>query len=109
MIADSENTHFFASDEPSLEFSLESYKNLEIKRGYKETDQLGGLDPYSASKVGAEIGSAITKLNGVELLILLDSGKYISIIQEAGDKNFMSGQAVKIIRSGGKSRVLPRN
>ena len=67
------------------------------------------LGSLIGSKVGAEIGSAITKLNGVELLILLDSGKYVSIIQEAGDKNFMSGQAVKIIRSGGKSRVLPRN
>ena len=35
--------------------SDKSYKNLEIKRGYKETDQLGGLDPYSASKACAEI------------------------------------------------------
>lgn len=35
--------------------SDKSYKNLEIKRGHKETDQLGGLDPYSASKACAEI------------------------------------------------------
>ena len=31
------------------------YKNLEIKRGYKEEDVLGGKDPYSASKAAAEI------------------------------------------------------
>ncbi len=31
------------------------YKNLEIKRGYKESDVLGGIDPYSASKASAEI------------------------------------------------------
>jgi CDP-glucose 4,6-dehydratase len=31
------------------------YKNLEIKRGYKENDILGGEDPYSASKAAAEI------------------------------------------------------
>ena len=31
------------------------YKNVEIKRGYKENDILGGKDPYSASKVSAEI------------------------------------------------------
>jgi CDP-glucose 4,6-dehydratase len=31
------------------------YKNLEVKRGYKETDVLGGVDPYSASKASAEI------------------------------------------------------
>ena len=31
------------------------YKNLEIKKGYKETDILGGFDPYSASKASAEL------------------------------------------------------
>ena len=31
------------------------YKNLEKKGGYKETDILGGIDPYSASKASAEI------------------------------------------------------
>ena len=35
--------------------SDKSYKNLEIKRGYKETDILGGSDPYSASKASAEL------------------------------------------------------
>ncbi len=31
------------------------YKNLEIKKGYKENDLLGGSDPYSASKAAAEL------------------------------------------------------
>ena len=31
------------------------YKNLEQKKGYKENDILGGIDPYSASKASAEI------------------------------------------------------
>jgi len=31
------------------------YKNLEINRGYKEVDVLGGEDPYSASKAATEI------------------------------------------------------
>ena len=31
------------------------YKNFEIKRGYRETDILGGIDPYSASKASAEL------------------------------------------------------
>ena len=35
--------------------SDKSYKNLEIKRGYKEDDILGGYDPYSASKACAEL------------------------------------------------------
>ena len=35
--------------------SDKSYKNLEIKRGYKEDDILGGMDPYSASKASADL------------------------------------------------------
>ena len=35
--------------------SDKAYKNLEKKTGYKETDLLGGLDPYGASKSAAEI------------------------------------------------------
>ncbi len=35
--------------------SDKSYKNLEIKRGYKEEDELGGADPYSSSKASAEL------------------------------------------------------
>ena len=31
------------------------YKNKEIKRGYSEIDELGGDDPYSASKAATEI------------------------------------------------------
>ncbi len=35
--------------------SDKSYKNLELKRGYRENDILGGFDPYSASKGSAEL------------------------------------------------------
>lgn len=35
--------------------SDKSYKNLEKKNGYKESDRLGGSDPYSASKAAAEL------------------------------------------------------
>ena len=35
--------------------SDKAYKNLEIKRGYKENDILAGTDPYSASKSCADI------------------------------------------------------
>ena len=35
--------------------SDKSYKNLEIERGYREDDILGGYDPYSASKGAAEL------------------------------------------------------
>lgn len=34
------------------------YENREYERGYKETDRLGGHDPYSASKAAAELVAA---------------------------------------------------
>jgi CDP-glucose 4,6-dehydratase len=34
------------------------YENRKQKRGYRETDRLGGHEPYSASKAGAEIVTA---------------------------------------------------
>ena len=33
---------------------------MEIKRGYKENDILGGYDQYSASKASAELKSNLT-------------------------------------------------
>ena len=35
--------------------SDKSYRNLELDRGYIETDIIGGYDPYSASKACAEL------------------------------------------------------
>ena len=35
--------------------SDKAYKNVEKKKGYKETDVLAGIDPYSASKSSTEI------------------------------------------------------
>ena len=35
--------------------SIDVYENVGKIKGYKETDMLGGVDPYSASKVCAEI------------------------------------------------------
>ena len=35
--------------------SDKTYKNIETKKGYKETDILGGVDPYSGSKASADI------------------------------------------------------
>ena len=37
--------------------SDKAYKNLELKRGYKENDILSGTDPYSASKACADIAA----------------------------------------------------
>ena len=57
--------------------------------------------------VGSKIGDAATRKPAIELLLNLDSGKTVSIIQEEGDYSFAVGQRVKIIKNKGKSRVMP--
>ena len=69
------------------------YKNLEIKRGYKETDTLMGNDPYSASKSCAEI------------IINMFINSYI----DKGNVNICSTRAGNVIGGGDWSpdRIIP--
>ena len=65
---------------------------------------VGGL---IGSRVGSEVGNIATRKNAIELLVALDDGKTVSIIQEASDDLFEKGIRVKVITSAGKTRVLP--
>ena len=72
-----------------------------------ESDIAGVLGALVGSAVGSKIGDAATKKPAIELLLDLDSGKTVSIIQEEGEHSFAVGQRVKIIKNKGKSRVMP--
>jgi outer membrane lipoprotein SlyB len=67
----------------------------------------GVLGALVGSAVGSKIGDAATRKPAIELLLDLDSGKTVSIIQEEGDYSFAVGQRVKVIKNKGKSRVMP--
>ena len=67
----------------------------------------GVLGALVGSAVGSKMGDAATRKPAIELLLDLDSGKTVSIIQEEGDYSFAVGQRVKIIKNKGKSRVMP--
>jgi len=72
-----------------------------------ESDIAGVLGALVGSALGAKAGDAATRKPAIELLLDLDSGKTVSIIQEEGDYAFAAGQRVKIIKNKGKSRVMP--
>jgi|TARA_B100000767_G_scaffold145867_1_gene137524 outer membrane lipoprotein SlyB len=72
-----------------------------------ESDIAGVLGALVGSALGAKAGDAATRKPAIELLLDLDSGKTVSIIQEEGDYSFATGQRVKIIKNKGKSRVMP--
>ncbi len=70
------------------------YENIETFYGYKETDQLGGKDPYSASKAYAEI----------------ISNSYIrSILNRKENINIATARAGNVIGGGdwSKDRLIP--
>ena len=86
---------------------------------------VGGDDDETTQEVGAVVGTAVgsvvgqnvsenlTRKAGVEIIVKLDSNeREISIVQEMPedvDYSFRSGDKVRIVRSGGKSRVVPYN
>ena len=72
-----------------------------------ESDIIGVLGAMVGSAIGSKVGDAATRKPAIELLLDLDSGRTVSIIQEAGDYSFAVGQRVKVIKNAGKSRVMP--
>ena len=70
------------------------YENLEKKSGYKETDVLGGSDPYSASKASVEI---------------LYSSYFRSFLKKKTNINSATTRAGNVIGGGDKSknRLIP--
>lgn len=58
---------------------------------------LGGI-------IGQSVERSANERPGVELTVLLDSGKYIAVVQEA-DEQFRSGDRVRIVSGRGTTRV----
>ena len=59
---------------------------------------LGGI-------IGQGVERSANERAGVELTVLLDSGKYIAVVQEA-DAAFRSGDRVRIVSGRGMTRVI---
>lgn len=86
---------------------------------------IGGEDDETTREVGAVVGTAVgsvvgqnvgeslSRKAGVEIIIKLDTNeREISVVQEMPedvDYSFRAGDKVRIVRSGGKARVVPYN
>ncbi|HLD09159.1 MAG TPA: glycine zipper 2TM domain-containing protein [Methylophilaceae bacterium] len=53
---------------------------------------------------GAAIEEGVTRKDGIEITVKLDSGGLVAVVQEA-DEQFRPGEKVRILESGGTSRV----
>ena len=78
------------------------------------TREVGAVvGPAVGSVVGQNVGESLSRKAGVEIIIKLDTNeREISIVQEVPediDYSFRAGDKVRIVRSGGKARVVPYN
>lgn len=59
---------------------------------------LGGL-------AGAATEEAVTRKQGIEITVRLDSGRTIAVVQEDTGEPFAAGDRVRLLESGGQVRV----
>lgn len=71
------------------------YKNIESKNGYKESDTLGGYDPYSSSKAAVEL--------------IVESWRSSFIDSKKSPKSLSTARAGNVIGGGdwSKNRLIP--
>lgn len=66
----------------------------------------GVLGAVGGGVAGQAIEEGTTRKNGVEITVRLDNGELRAIVQEETDK-FVAGQRVRLLTSGGVTRVSP--
>ncbi len=66
----------------------------------------GVLGAVGGGVAGQAIEEGTTRKNGVEITVRLDNGELRAIVQEEADK-FVAGQRVRLLTSGGVTRVSP--
>lgn len=66
----------------------------------------GVLGAVGGGIAGSAIEEGATRKQGVEITVRLENGELRAIVQEEGDK-FVAGQKVRLLTSGGVTRVSP--
>ena len=64
----------------------------------------GGAGAVVGGLAGAAAEEGLTRKDGIEVTVKLDSGNLIAVVQEA-DEQFSPGDKVRIVESGGVARV----
>jgi outer membrane lipoprotein SlyB len=64
------------------------------------------LGAVGGGLAGAALEEGVTRKQGVEITVRLDNGELRAIVQEESDK-FVAGQKVRLLTSGGVTRVSP--
>jgi outer membrane lipoprotein SlyB len=64
----------------------------------------GVLGAVAGALAGSAVEEGLTRKDGVEITVKLDNGSLVAIVQEA-DEQFHPGEKVRLLQSGGVTRV----
>ncbi|MGB0965509.1 MAG: glycine zipper 2TM domain-containing protein [Litorivicinus sp.] len=79
-----------------------------VSSGDRESRIGAVLIGAAGAVVGNKAEEALTQAQGLEMILTLDSGRVLSVVQEvASVDEFLPGQRIKLIGSGKNSRVSP--
>jgi len=63
------------------------------------------LGAVAGGVAGAAAEESITRKTGLEIVVRLDSGRTIAVVQEDTGESFARGDRVRVLESGGQARV----
>ena len=63
------------------------------------------LGAVAGGVAGSAVEEGVTRSNGVEVTVQLDSGRLIAVVQEDQGENFAPGQRVRLVKDGRTTRV----
>ena len=63
------------------------------------------LGAVAGGVAGSAAEEAITRKTGIEITVRMDSGRTIAVVQEDTGESFARGDRVRILESGGQTRV----
>jgi outer membrane lipoprotein SlyB len=73
--------------------------------GHRESAIVGVIGAVAGAVAGNAIERMSTREEAVEVLVQLRNGERRAIVQAKGNENFVSGEPVIIVTTGGKARV----
>ena len=67
---------------------------------------VSGVGAVAGAALGNAVERGVTKEQAVEILLQLRNGERRAIVQAQGNENWVSGEPVIIVTTGGKARVV---
>jgi len=74
--------------------------------GRREGQVVGVIGAVAGAVIGNAIERSSTREDALEIIVQLRNGERRAVVQARGDESFSSGDAVILVTTGGKTRVM---